>query len=872
MSVSNLNQSCGYHIGKLEDAIYIIDKDALKNITIDNGSAYIYSLSIVPRAIKAYNISLEDTEELNERYKFTHTIRLSVKGYSNKDLFDGDYYFAVKSTTGTYWMVNPLMPCKVTYTYTLDGSDEHTDFTLSTVSNFPTLRLIYDGNLPIPTDCGYKHSVFKSLKLNEAQYVSLSGSSVINTNDGFKNVDFLKNTASFTESFDGNTLQHGLTFRISFDAYSLQSSWHYNLLEFQNNKYAAIVETTNGKTILAGFNLGLLPSYTVTANNSIDIDNIEIRLNDKCDNCTSIPYLDSVSLTYDTAKTWEYTTKYNGYECVGNNTAKYLLQEELDAFLNPTGRYKCLTGYTAYFTSQGLNIIGNFSDYQTFSCAECTDNCDIQTSFPPRLEFNGTGTQTIDIIGDSDWSISSSDNNITVNPSSGEARSSYSVSISNNSSSTRNASLTLRYCTDKIKTYPITVTNTSNPCFSNGTTYTIDASAQYLTIPKYCCVEGVSETSNTLNNIEIQESWIKVWVPANPYTSSRAFTLNVSMCLGNTVNITINQTGVFETWNDIGTECNGVYMCTRQRRYTGTTSSSITAATDDTRYVNCSQHSICQTQYRWKSTYTVCVDNNQYMQYVRQYSYDGNYWYNVSPSEYKLNLIAENSQDCSYCGIHTTLTSPIYFTSANSTQYFDLLCDSDWTASVLGSNIILGAYSGTANSAISLSITNNNVPSSSSTYTATLFIHTCDRDYQYEIDVEYPDECYTGPSTYYAPSSGGTFIYPLQANCSITSVSPPQDLSVTAYGTGLRIDNMPERTVVGTRTYYIGVTFNSSRTVYLRLIQRGVQSRYAHYSWACIGDRNCSIDRQYTAHTVTNITGATSNYRYTNCLLSDDCG
>lgn len=871
MSVTNYNQSCGYRIGKLEDAIYIINKDATKDISIDNGSAYIIGSSNSASVIKAYNITLEDTEELNERYKFTHTIRFSVKGYSNKDLFDGNYYFAVKSTNGTYWMVNPLMPCKVTYTYTLDGSDEHTDFTLSTVSNFPTLRLIYDGNLPIPTDCGYKHNVFKSLKLNEAQYVSLSGSSVINTNDGFKSVSFLNDTASFTETFDGNTLQHSLSFKIGFDEY--KSSWHYNLLEFQDNKYAAIIETTNGNTILAGFNLGLLPSYTVTANNSWDIDNIQISLIDKCDNCTSIPYLDSVSLRYNTAKTWEYTTKYNGYECVGNNIAKYLLQEELDAFLNPTGRYKCLTGYTTYFTNQGVNIIGTFSDYQTFACAACTDDCDIQTTFPPKLEFNGVGSQTIDIIGESSWRLTSSDNNITVYPSTGNARTSYQVQIYNGSTTKRNAVLTLYYCNDKTKVYIVSVNNDANPCFAR-TTYTIDASAQYLTIPSYCCVQSAVDNSGIISNIEVQESYIKVWVPENPYTSQRTMTLRCSMCNGNTVNITINQTRIFEAWNSEGTACNGQYECTKQRRYTGTSSSSIDTPTNQIRYVNCDESATCSIQYRWKYMYVICIDNNKYMQYIQQYSENGVDWYNVVPNEYNLVLSAENTQDCDYCGVHTTMPSDMFFCLSNRSLNYNLLCDSDWTATVDEDWIVLNAYSGAANTNTSLRIDNYKAPSANTQYIATITIHACDRDTEYRVNVIPAPTCMKTPDIYYCPSSGGTSTWPIMSDCTITSASEQSGmLTVTILGgKSIKIENIPENTTTSIRTYFINVTFNNTTRIQCKLIQRPAQSRYLPYSETCVGDRHCTVDRMYTAHTVTNITGTTNTYRYSNCLLSDDCG
>ena len=875
MSISNYNQSCGYRIGKLEDAIYIISKDAVKGITIDNGEAYISAITTTPTVVKAYSVTLEDSETLDERYKFTHTIRFSVKGYSNQNLFDGNYYIAVKNTNGTYWMVNPILPCKVTYTYTLDGSDEHTDFTLSTVSNFPTLRMNYNGNLAIPTDCGYKHCVFKSLKINENDYVRLAeNNQIIYTNDGFKDVHFLKNTASFQETFDGKALQHSLSFKIGFDDY--KSSWHYNLLEFTENKYTAIIQATNGKYILGGFAMGLQPSYSVTASDSMDFDSITITFQDKFDDGVNIPYLDDIALTQNTQTTWVWSTKFNGYECIGDNTARYLLKEEQDSFSVPTGRYQCLVGYTSYFTSQGVNIIGTFSNTTTFAKYGCVDGCSLQTSFPPSLVFNAVTCYTISILCNSNWSLSSSNNRITVSPSSGVAGQSYSVQVCNRATPTVSAqtsNLTLTYCGGRTKTYDVTVIK-GDDCFPQGTTYNVNAAGQYLTIPTTCCVSNVVDFDDIIHYIEIQNTYVKVYIPENTETSGREINLHFTMCdeIGKTV--TINQSRAFESWVNEGTVCNGMYECTVERRYTGVTSDEITGATNETRTTNCHESINCSIEYRWKYMWTICIDGSKYGEYIKQYSMDGSTWYNVIPNEYDVQLIEENSSYCSYCTVQTTLPSTLEFCNTTTAQFYQLLCDTDWTAEASEDWIILSTTSGTSGTSYSFKVTNTKTPVQNQEFLGTITIHACDRDTVYNVRVAPTDSCARTPLVNYAPASGGSMTWAL-ADCTIIDAyeeTNTLNISIVGSGKWLRFTDIPANTADTTITYYIHVTFSDYISIRVRLIQSGVFARYEpSYYGLCMGDRSCTTDRKYTGYTITNITNPTVLYRYNNCLLDGSC-
>lgn len=622
MAVSEyINNPCKYNIDKLAKVVYLIDENASKNIHIDDGEAYITDIDQEPMALSVYNIALSDTDELDERYKFTHRLTFSMNGYVNYRDFQGRYYVIVKTVDEEYWLVNPLFPCKITYTYTLGANESHTDFTLSTISNHPTLR-IHNLAHSTPYECGYVRCGFDSLKLNESINSLKRGNHVLYTNDGFKDIVFKKNTGVFTEQFDGNNIQHNLKFDIKFDDY--KSSWHYNLLEFVENTYSAIIKTTCNKYILCGFGFGLQPSFNVDANDNAESDKISIDLIDMHDNGDFIGYVDDVTIEKDDTTNWTYTNKYNGYECVGNNLARYLLMEEVDALMNPTGNYKVLVGYEDQFTF--LNIVGTFTETVTFNSYDCADSCRLQSSFPLEFVFNNVSCREYSLISDSDWSITSSVNYITVSPSNGLAGQSYTVSVCNTilpQETEASSTLSINYC-NRVKTYNVKVKR-SDSCLPAGAVFDISANGQYVTIPTACCVTDAKDFGGTITNISIQNSYIRVYVPQNNSGNPRQFIISITYCDGREGEAIINQGTGFERWVKESTACTGNQKCDVERKYTGTTISDINTRTEETRMTNCAASSDCGGKMtRWVDTSeTTCSGGKKYIVQAEQLSNDG---------------------------------------------------------------------------------------------------------------------------------------------------------------------------------------------------------------------------------------------------------
>lgn len=626
------NTVCRYRIGKLDKYVYLIRETDVRNskIHIDNGEAYIEEITAVPITLPVYNLTLTDGDELDERYKFTHQLAFSVNGYANYTDFQDRYFVVLRSLDGVYWLVNPQFPVKVTYTYTLDTNSSRTDFTIGTISNFPTLRL--NGFNPENSyECGYTLCTFKSLKLNESKYSFNNYQLVKYTNDGFKDINFNRGSASFTEQFNGNKVQHNLSFRIGFDEY--KSSWHYNLLEFQNNLYAAIIGTTCGNYFLTGFNFGLHPSFTVEANEESSIDSILIELSDVYDNGSFVDTVSSISYEKDESSEWRYTTEHDGYECVGNYLAKYLLREEIDGLGNRTGNYQVLEGYEDDPRFSGLRITGTFSEEKTFRSSACVGNCMLQSTIPDEITFNTVSCREYTLLSDTNWIINSTQPYITVSPGEGLAGEPYTIKVCNRLEPTNNpvnSNLTISYC-DTFKTHKITVSK-ADDCFTAGSVWDISANGQYVTVPVACCVTSAEDKSGTITNIKINTSTIRLYVPQNDTGSARKFTIAVSYCDGNTGEIIINQGTGFEKWVKEETRCNGTQKCDVERKYTGNTASDINTWTNELRYVNCAASSDCTGSIeRWiDSSETTCSGGKKWTVQIQQISYDdGSTWVNT---------------------------------------------------------------------------------------------------------------------------------------------------------------------------------------------------------------------------------------------------
>lgn len=392
MSVTQYTIPCRYNIPKLKDTVYFVSKSMAKIVNIDNGTASVtinnpspYPMS--PSKLQGFNIRLNETESLDERYKFTKTLNISILGHltDSRFLMDDDYFLVVEDYNGNFYLINVDFPSKMTYTYTLSEGQNQTDFTFTSNSNFPLLKLNW--SIAKWDICKvYTYNGIRNLKLIEKGWAKVdveNDSITLYDNHTFKDVDFNKASCTLTESYDGDNITNTITFDIPFD--NVQSSWQYNLLEFNQNLYIAEILPKNSEhALLVGFENGLQPSYNAVGGTSNgDASKFTITLEETSQ--IGLEELVDWSIYYNTDKKWVYVRQIdhkNAFTCIGHGLARYDYMVETDQDGNELGNYKRFSGATAE-NFPYLNVVGTFNDEVTFQSPVC--NCSDEDIY----KFNG---------------------------------------------------------------------------------------------------------------------------------------------------------------------------------------------------------------------------------------------------------------------------------------------------------------------------------------------------------------------------------------------------------------------------------------------------------------------------------------------------
>ena len=431
-----------------------------------------------------------------------------------------------------------------------------------------------------------------------------------------------------------------------------KSYWHINLLEFQGNKYRAVIEGCDGNYIYAGFNYGLIPSFTITGDD--ENSNISVTLTE-----TSLHgsyFSDVFDPQGDTATTWDYVVTVSGnsyYECSDDEDGVgiYVLMAEVRGNGIRTGRYKVLEGHESEFTF--LNVVGTFSDIVTFTNSDCgngqgggggdTDSGYNTNIYGASLAIGECKTFFLSN-NRHDWLIKNIPAGFTFTPYSGVANTTYYIEVCNVSAPVGSYTYLLGYLSageggdiaviNSISSgTSITPKSITANCNSQTVTFSFNASCP-LTVTSI-----PASLTYTLGN-----STLQVTIPANTQTTQRTFNITVKDCRNVSETVTIVQSGIYEEWRTIS----GEYVCqsgdkyTKERRYTGTTSSSM-VATSETRagtLIESGSTACSTTTYRWYDDGRFfCNGTTKYQALLEQVSYNGGEtWNYTGNAKYGTNL------------------------------------------------------------------------------------------------------------------------------------------------------------------------------------------------------------------------------------------
>lgn len=373
MAVHDFIKNCQYQLNELDNYIYLYEFDEpLLNYITDRDETNGKGVNINGSSTRLYceSVQYSSTSSINNRFSFENTLTvtlLETKEVTNykiiQQLLNGNWMVVFKNVGGDAFVVNAEFPVMVSYQYVFNDEKSPNTLTITfkAIQNTPTINLsspvVFSSTIR-DKGCEYNISRIKSLKMiamNKAN-VDIEGDSFYVEEIGkgnLKTIEFNDTTMSFTDSYDGKEFKQTLSFQIPFNSYRFY--FHYNLLEYLENRYYALIETSNGNNILGGFREGLFPSYSISTSDNNNVITIELNAI-----YTTYSVLGSDTMRITTND--EYNYKPITSDCV-NGIYTYTLIEQINSDGTTTNSYYCLEGYEDNFST--YNIIGTYKQFDT---------------------------------------------------------------------------------------------------------------------------------------------------------------------------------------------------------------------------------------------------------------------------------------------------------------------------------------------------------------------------------------------------------------------------------------------------------------------------------------------------------------------------
>lgn len=647
MSVSDYITNYKYKIGKLKDFIYVGDASILNEISIKDNIAHIKS-GIGFDKLNGSNVQLKEQQSTNENLRFTKNVQITIDGYFNATgRIPSNPIVIVENQQGTRFLVNPEFGCDIEYTFTLNSSQCQTVVEFDNISNLPVLEFVGKIiNVTTFEECKYKLSGVDKFEVINFDNVALNPSSANITifgNDAFKQVQFNDNTFTLEEKYKDHLYTDTINFDITLDNY--KSSWHYDLVKFLDRNYSAIV-TPKGQNnkFYVGFNLGLQPSYQIETSTEVgQIDNITITFTES--SLGSLIDLNGVTSSESTDKSWvgarsvitSTGAKYDSYECYGDGIARYLVQAEVDAKDDNTGRYKVLEGYADMFPN--LNIVGTFTDTITYNEPNCSGiDSILNTNIPATIYMAVGDKKTYDVYSDSDWSVENVSSFISLESTGYKGGQTNHLTVSLKNDAINHDEGTFTITNGKLKK----VTKVVVRKFSD-ITRDITAEEQVIKLNVPFRTGSVVYKDKTYNIGEISTldgltfvfngQRVQIKVPMNDSTENKKV-YELRLKSGNSsIKVTINQDHFYEEWHITSTSeyrCDNGSSYQVLHRFTGFTADNLSETIEiklgDVITQNDRRCANVISRYSDKGHYT-CYDGKKYKLLEEEESYDnGSNW------------------------------------------------------------------------------------------------------------------------------------------------------------------------------------------------------------------------------------------------------
>ena len=582
MLVNNYLRECKYNLNNLDNYIYLYEfNEPLLDYITDDEESNASASDIKGSAQRLYceSVTYSSTSSVDNRFSFDNTLTVTLAEHSKvshysiiQTLLNNNWMVVIKNKEDEAFVVNAEYPVMVSYSYVIN--DEKTPniltITFRALQNVPTINLktsVAFSSTLCDKPCEYVISRIKSLKM-----IDMNKATIDVNNNGFtlnekgegnlKTIEFNPMSMSFTDSYDGREFSQTLSFQIPFEMYRFY--FHYNLLEYLDNRYYALIETTNDNNILGGFRQGLFPSYTVSTSDSGNL--ITINLNAKY---ASYSVLGSDTMNITTSDGMFYKPVLG--ECV-NKLFTWTLIEQYNANGVATNGYYCLDGFEEIYSD--YTILGTYNQFDTnfgFKLVDfnidCSEGCKIN-NLPSSIQFQTSGETQCFVI-DTNCSVTWEWNAEAIDFTYDEITKKMCVT-----SKVDDGTFTIKATsTDGTIQYVTVVIGSGGITGDTTTTINITAEGQKVSVIPVKGLNNVKSITSSLQYITNQNgNGYEVTVPENTNEEPRTFTITIIYNDNSIETININQGRIYYvTTTSEETECFGndlYYVNKKYKKYT----------------------------------------------------------------------------------------------------------------------------------------------------------------------------------------------------------------------------------------------------------------------------------------------------------------
>lgn len=677
-----------YEVGSFKPFILLIPETVAVNYTIDDGRCAVHSVAQSDSIIKVSGdtVTMSSEETLEGRFKFHNTVELTVQEGSYDRLTDlfhlletGTRFRAVvEDMMGNQFIANVEFPAFVTHEahFANTVAPNTLSVKLETDSNWPTLfvqsKINYSTQFNLSL-CQYVMGGIEEFYLGDRKMVRMieNNGKIVSIlsygSSNFKRIKPLPNTLVYTETFDGEKYTQQIQFSIPLSEYKYY--FEYNLIEFADNRYAMLLVSHNKTLLGAGFELGFIPSYTITASenvsalNTVDITMQCIAMRPTADTTLTTSLEDFIGddtrVAYAPVKPFTIgDNQYVGDICINDSQSMYILLELTTTNGAGLSQYAAHVDYAQMFRDAGLDIVTTYSTQGIWNgipivhpnpnCAFTSGQCLFR--LVPRKKYNLTpisNSISFPVWSECDWTISDVPDWITVTPMQGPGGSVTQVTITLNTPYPTDSHTSTLLLSNPMQDYPFTVaytpggSGTSSDCDwlqVEETAYTAAGGTTYFSL------SDTVEPGTTLDNlivvndggvdVQVRNGYLLITIPPNTTGGSKYY--NVTLRLDqNSPQCTLSIVQDSRYYKRVAAEgyiCDGQNKYQKVAVYWGTTPDNVTnfQSYEKGALLEANSKDCMSFITRWidgpEGTY-ICQGGNKYTYQIQQISYDnGQTW------------------------------------------------------------------------------------------------------------------------------------------------------------------------------------------------------------------------------------------------------